>query len=79
MNPKSVYDLFVRSVEAFTERSIQEIRNTPVCRSRREHEQKHGSFRLTSWYPLIGRGNVLRDRGTSRDEIEAEFEQNLRK
>ena len=75
---KGLFERFIESVERFTGRSIEDIRETPICESRRQKEQKD-KLQITSWFPLIGRGNVLRDRTLSRGEIEKKFEESLQK
>ena len=79
MAAEDAYQQFIRAVERFTGRSIEEIRKTPICESRRAQEPKRDSFTISSWFPFIGRGNILRGQTVSRDEIETQFEKDLKK
>ncbi|MFO8056722.1 MAG: hypothetical protein R6V10_05455 [bacterium] len=52
-------------------KSIEEIRNAPVDKMRAEVESSLGRvLSYKSYYPLIGRGNILRDRIVTHDIVE---------
>lgn len=65
----------LRSLEQTVERTIgrkaADLRNTTLDEQRSAVEQKRGHrlvFRRA--FPIIGRGNIMRDRTKSRDEID---------
>ena len=64
--------VFEQTVERAAGMPIDEVRNTPIDVHREAVEKKSGK-RLTfvSYFPWIGRGNVLRDRGVTHEEAEA--------
>jgi hypothetical protein len=73
----------LRSLERTVERAIgckaADLRNSTLDEQRTSVEQKRGHrlvFRRT--FPLIGRGNILRDRTQSRDEIDQRVDRVLR-
>ena len=54
--------------------SIESIRRTPICEQRLAKEKELGRpLRFRSYFPFIGRGNVLRDRAVPHERVEAEF------
>ncbi|MBI5722973.1 MAG: hypothetical protein HZA50_03365 [Planctomycetes bacterium] len=65
---------FEQAVEKATGVSIDTLRNTPIEVRRAEVERAKGSkTSYRSYYPLVGRGSVLRDRVVDHDKIEKEF------
>jgi len=57
-------------------KSADELRNQTISEIRKEAEKKAGHpLRYKKEFPFIGRGNVLRDRLTSSDEIEKKLEE----
>ena len=67
-----------RAVELLTKRSIDEIRATPLDEFRKSVELKHRRpLRFVSRYPRVGRGNVLRGRNLSAEEIESMLDEAL--
>lgn len=70
---------FERAVELATGESIESLRKTPIDERRRNIE--HNRDRLThftSWFPFIGRGNVLRDLAVNHEEADKALEEALR-
>jgi len=64
-----------QATEQATGQSIEFIRNTPLDELRRIEEKKRGHpLVFTSYFPWIGRGNILRNRLISREEVKSEFE-----
>jgi hypothetical protein len=55
-------------VETLTGKSVKEIREKTISQFRAELEAKGAPFTFTSAFPLIGRGNVLRDRLVTHEE-----------
>lgn len=52
-------------------KSIEEIRNLPVDEMREKIESSIGRpLNYKSYYPIIGRGNILRDRLVTHDRVE---------
>ena len=65
---------FEKAVELATGVSVEVLRDTPVDERRSTIERALGRpLRFPSRFPLIGRGNVLRDRAVSHDEVEEQF------
>jgi len=61
-----------RNVESVVKRPIREIREEPIDAQRRRVEIREG--RPTTYevrFPTVGRGNVMRDRTKSREEVES--------
>lgn len=62
---------FERTMEEATGESIENLRRIPIDERRRLVERiKAKPCRFESWFPLIGRGNVLRNRLESHQAIE---------
>jgi hypothetical protein len=72
-------DEFVRCIESSTGRTLEELRRTPIDEQRAAAEKKNGK-RLTvrSYFPFIGRGNILHDRLVTHEQAEAAFRRALR-
>jgi hypothetical protein len=72
-------DKFVQCIERSTGKSIDYLRRTPIDEQRESAEQKNGKpLTFKSYFPLIGRGNVLHDRLVTHAEAEAAFRRALR-
>ena len=66
------YEVFVRAVELATGEKLEALQRMPLDERRRMTEAKHGApMRFPSWFPFIGRGNVLRDRALTHSQVEA--------
>jgi hypothetical protein len=75
-----VSDLFERAIERGTGLPIDVLRQTPIEELRESAEHKLGRpFQIVSVFPWAGRGNVLRDRLVSREELDADLDNALRK
>jgi hypothetical protein len=74
MNPE-----LLEVIEKGVGKTIDEINRTPLDELRRDAEEKLGvrlTFRVR--WPLIGRGNILRDRVLSREAIERRLDKALK-
>lgn len=61
-----------RAVRKATGESADVLRGRTLAEGRRLAEAKHGtSTWFRSWFPLIGRGNVLRDCTVTHSQVEA--------
>jgi KaiC/GvpD/RAD55 family RecA-like ATPase len=61
-----------RAVERATGVEVESLRQMPIDERRRLVEQKAGRpLRIVSRFRLIGRGNIMRDRLISHEEVEA--------
>ena len=62
-----------KTVERTTGRTIAQIRKMTLGEQRRLIEKKYGghSMQFRKCYPIIGRGNIMRDHTKSLAEIEA--------
>lgn len=70
---------FLGAIELLVGHPISEIRNTPIEDQRHRAEQSCGQpTRFKSRFPLIGRGNVLRDRIVDRPMVERFLDEALR-
>lgn len=59
------------AVSMSTGKSVDYLRNTPIDEQRLEAENRLGRrLRIKSYFPFIGRGNVLRDVTVTNDELE---------
>lgn len=59
--------------------TLENLRNASVDEIRREIETKNKkSLSFTSEFPVIGRGNVLRDRLLTTSQIDAEIDKILK-
>ena len=73
------YRAFVDAVELATGEKIESLQNTTLDERRRMTEAKHGApMRFPTWFPFIGRGNVLRDRCLTHAQVEAALTEALR-
>ena len=64
-----------QSIERLTGLPITQIRNMGVTELRAYFEKKNGTRqRIVSEYPVVGRGNVLRDGLISTEELNAEVD-----
>lgn len=78
MTPKVSTDL-IHALERETGESIENLRATTIDERRRMLEKRPGFvLRLFSMFPFIGRGNVMRDRVISRDDINDALDKSLR-
>jgi len=67
------------TVERATGQSAEILRNQTLTQLRRQTEAKTGhKMKFESRFPLIGRGNVMRDRVIDHESVEADLEQALR-
>ncbi|HRU04588.1 MAG TPA: hypothetical protein P5137_02295 [Candidatus Brocadiia bacterium] len=70
---------FDRAVEMATGMTADAIRNMPLDQFRKDVEDRRGgALRYRSVFPLVGRGNVLRDRLKTHHEVEEEFRRAVR-
>lgn len=77
MDIKTVYE---RAIEQSTGKTMEYLRNTTISVQRQEMDV--GGERLTkfvSYFPLIGRGSVLRDRMVTHEEAERRFLEAIKK
>lgn len=71
---------FERAVERATGERIDVVRCMPIDERRRMIQARTGKqTRFVSRFPLIGRGNILRNRFKTTDEINAALDRALRK
>lgn len=72
-------NLLERAIEKTTRESIESLRDMPLDERRRKIEKKQGRrLVITRNFPFIGRGNVMRDRTISHEEIEKQLDEVLR-
>ena len=65
---------FERAIEMATGESIDRLRRTPLDERRHALEQARGEpLCVRSYFPLIGRGNVMRDRVVPHEDVEESF------
>lgn len=70
---------FVQALERETGESIEQLRNMTIDDRRRMLEKRPGFItRFASVFPFIGRGNVMRDRVLSREEVNEILDESLR-
>jgi len=68
-----------RTVERTTGSSVSEIRNRTLEAQRAHVERKHKApMKFVTSFPAIGRGNVMRERTKSRNQINAMVDHALR-
>ncbi len=66
------------AIEKEVGKSISEIRNTPVDKMRADVESRLGRpLAYKSYYPLVGRGNVLRDRVVPHEKVEVRLDREM--
>ena len=59
------------AIESMTGKSIEELRRLTLTEYRADVEKRLGRpLKFESRFPIIGRGNVMRNRTVSRDEID---------
>lgn len=59
--------------------TLSDLKKADVSDIRRKIEEKHGKpLSFTSEFPVIGRGNVLRDRIMTSDQINSEIDEILK-
>lgn len=69
---------FEENVERSVGLTMEQIRATPLSELRMMAEKKLGRrLSLRSYWPFIGRGNVMRDLTTSSDSINSELDRIL--
>jgi hypothetical protein len=67
------------TVERMTGMTADQLRRRTITEGRLAAEKKTGKpMRLRSTWPFTGRGNVLRDRILTRDEIDRSIDKALR-
>ena len=73
------YDDFVHAVELATGEKLEALQRMTLTERRCKVETKHGKpMQFRSWFPFIGRGNVLRDHIISHSQVEAALTEALR-
>jgi hypothetical protein len=70
----NVSDAVVRTIKYDTGKSISELQEQPLDERRREAAKDYGTMVFPVNYPVLGRGNLLRERTLSHEEIERRFE-----
>jgi hypothetical protein len=74
MSPSALISL-ERAVEASTGERVEVIRSRSLEETRRLAEKRQGRpLKFVSHFPFIGRGNVLRDRLVSHEQVEADLD-----
>jgi hypothetical protein len=72
---KMTEERFIKALERATGRSLEYLRQVSLEDWRAEVDARFGRRRrFRSYYPHVGRGNVLRDRVRDHDDVEADFE-----
>jgi len=72
-------ELFEKTVQRATGRVVDEIRRTPLTELRKQAEQKKGKpIRFVTFFPWIGRGNIMRDRLVSGRQADEEADGAIR-
>lgn len=62
-------EIFERTVERATGELTDTVRRTPLTELREQMEKKKGRLiRFRSFFPWIGRGNIMRDRLATREK-----------
>ncbi len=70
--------LFEQTIEKATGQTVEHVRNTPIDELRQAAEAKRGGpLQFVSFFPWIGRGNVMRDRLVSHEEAEAAYDDSI--
>lgn len=73
----SVLEKFEKTVERWSNRSIEEIRREPISVTREKVMNRDGKLKLKSHFPYIGRGNVNSKNIISHSDIEKELDRAL--
>jgi len=70
----------VKAIESDTGKTIREIQEQSLSDRRREVEANHGGHKMVFpvKFPFIGRGNVLRHRVLSHEEVDKRFNKALK-
>jgi hypothetical protein len=69
-----------RAIAEFTGHSVEYLKNTPLDEIRANAEAERGeSIEFASNFPLIGRGNVMRDRLVSHKDALAAYDDAIRR
>jgi phosphoribosylformylglycinamidine (FGAM) synthase-like amidotransferase family enzyme len=73
-------ETIVRAIESEMGKTIREVQEQTLSDRRREVEANHKGRRMmfSINFPFIGRGNVLRDRVLSHEEIDKQFNEALK-
>jgi hypothetical protein len=67
-----------RVVELALGEPIESVRQQTIAARRTVREQRAGPISFVSCFPLIGRGNILKDRTVSHQQAEAALRTALR-
>lgn len=68
---------FIEALEKKTGESLRSMQETPIDVRREKYEKRTGkNLKFVSFFPLIGRGNVTRNR-PDREEIEEKLDKIL--
>lgn len=74
MSPTALISL-ERAIEASTGERVEVLRSRTLEETRLVAEKKHRRpMKFVSHFPFIGRGNVLRDRLVSHEQVEADLD-----
>jgi len=67
------------TVEGVTGQTVRELRDQSLTELRRKTEQKNKTkLRFRSCFPLIGRGNVMRDKLVDHKSVEEQLQEALK-
>ena len=72
-----LFTLVEKNAEKVTGLTVSKIREYSPNQFRKHLESKKGKFSFRSFFPIIGRGNVLRDNLVTSSEIDAEIDKIL--
>lgn len=77
-HPTNAIEAIRRGVELATGKSISELREMPLDEQLASSRQRWGSdFRISSAFPILGRGCVMHDRVLTRQQIDKQLDQAL--
>ncbi len=69
---------FIECIQISTSKSIDYLRSTPIDAQRKSVEKTQGKpLTFKNYFPAIGCGNVLHDRISTHEEIEAALDMTL--
>ena len=68
---------FEKNVERWTHHDIATLRNETIEETRKSLKLKGFIIRLFSEFPFIGRGNILKDKILSHEDVEKELDRAL--
>jgi hypothetical protein len=71
------FALIEKNAEKVTGLSVSKLREYGPGRFREYLESRKGTLRFRSFFPVIGRGNVLRDSLVTSSEIDSEIDKIL--